>query len=584
MAIPESFLEELNARTDIVDLISGYVTLTKKGNRYWGLCPFHSEKTPSFSVSPDRQMYYCFGCHKGGGAVQFTMEMEGVGFPDAVGILAQRVGMTVPESRGSGDNRQRRERLYQLNREAARWFHQNLLEPENRFALEYFTNRGLSKRTIVNFGLGYSYDRWDMLIQAMGEKGYSKQELLDAGLVVKNDKGRLYDRFRGRVMFPIIDLRGNVIGFGGRVLDNGTPKYLNSPDTIIYNKSKNLFALNLARKSKQGRIILTEGYMDTIALHQAGFDCAVASLGTSLTPDHARMIAQRTQEVVISYDSDSAGVNAAQRAIQLLDKTGIRVKVLKVTGAKDPDEFIKKYGAAAFQKLIDGSENHVEFRLLQVKGKYDLTQDDQKVACIQELAEVISRLPGSAEREVYGNRMAKEMEITTETKLRENRRSLKRQTRREEKKQARKVLQPVQMNQPESRALRYDNMRSGKAEEGVIALLMNDPNLLSKVRGLSPEDFTVPVFGRIYQLIWERWTEDRPVSLNALGPELTGEEMNHLVSILQQPISQSNQEQALADYINIIQTESLKGGGTSELDDDALMAFREKKSWRNQNE
>ena len=577
MPIPEQFLEELNARTDIVDVVSNYVTLTKKGNRYCGLCPFHSEKTPSFSVSPDRQMYYCFGCHKGGGAVQFTMELEGVSFPDAVGILAQRVGLQVPETKGDGDSRKRRERLYQLNRDTARWYHENLLQPEARHALNYFTDRGLSRRTITNFGLGYAWDEWDGLIQEMGKRGYTKQELLDAGLVVKNDKGRIYDRFRGRVMFPIIDLRGNVIGFGGRVLDNSTPKYLNSPDTIIFNKSKNLFALNLARKSKQGRIILTEGYMDTIALHQVGFDCAVASLGTSLTEDHARMIAQRTQEVVISYDSDSAGVNAAQRAIQLLNKTGIKVKVLKVTGAKDPDEFIKKYGPAAFQKLIDGSENHVEFRLLQVKNKYDLTADDQKVACIQELANVIARLPGAAEREVYGNRMAADLGISADTMRREIDRSQKRQLRRGEKQQTRRVLQPVQMNQPEVRALRYDNMRSGKAEEGVISLLMNDPDLLSHTAGLRPEDFTVPLFGRVYEQIWARWSEGRPVSIHTLGQDLSGEEMNHLVSILQSPISQENRERAMQDYINIIQTERLKGVRRADVDDGALMAFRDKK-------
>lgn len=577
MPIPESFLEELYARTDITDLISSYVSLTKKGGRYWGLCPFHSEKTPSFSVSPDKQMYYCFGCHKGGGAAQFVMELEGVSFPEAVAILAQRAGLPVPESEGAGENRKKRERLYQLNKAAARWFHQNLLSPQARTAQEYFARRALTKRTITNFGLGYAFNQWDGLIKAMSEQGYQKQEMLDAGLVVKNEKGNIYDRFRGRVMFPIIDLRGNVIGFGGRVLDDSTPKYLNSPDTMIYNKSKNLFALNLAKKTKRGYLILTEGYMDTIALHQAGFDCAVASLGTSLTPDHARMIAQRTQEVILSYDSDAAGVNAAQRAIQLLNKTGVRIKVLKVTGAKDPDEFIKAYGPAAFQKLIDGSEDHVEFRLLQVKGKYHLEEDDQRVACIQELAEVIGRLPSAAEREVYGTRMAKELEITAETMLREIQRAQRRQLRWEKKQQARKVLQPVQMNQPESRALRYENMRSGKAEEGLIALLINDPGLLANTCGLSPEDFTVPLFGRVYQLIWERWSEERPVSLNALGPELNGEEMNHLASILQSPLSQGNREKAMRDYINIIQTEGLKGGSKAAIDDAALMAYRDKK-------
>lgn len=582
MAIPDTFLEELNARTDIVDLVSSYVSLTKKGGRYWGLCPFHSEKTPSFSVAPDRQMCYCFGCHKGGGPINFIMELEGVSFPDAVAILAQRANLPMPETKGEGESRKKRERLYDLNKRAARWFHHNLMEPMGRKGMDYFRDRGLSRKTITNFGLGYAPGSWDALIKAMAEEGFSKQELLDVGLVVKSEKGSIYDRFRNRVMFPIIDLRGNVIGFGGRVLDDSTPKYLNSPDTVIYNKSKNLFALNLAKKSKQGRIILTEGYMDTIALHQAGFDCAVASLGTSLTSDHARMIAQRTQEVVISYDSDKAGVNAAQRAIQLLNKTGVRVKVLKVTGAKDPDEFIKRFGSAAFQKLIDGSENQMEFRILQVKSKFDLTQDDQKVACIQELASLIARLPGSAEREVYGNRAAKDLEISPETMQREIQRSIRRQIAYEKKQQARKVLQPVQMNQPESRALRYENMRSGKAEEGIIALLLNDPGLLTAAGGLQPEDFTVPLFGRVYRIIRDRWAEDRPVSLNVLGPELSGEEMNHIASVLQSPISHSNRERAMQDYINIVHTQLIKGAGQKQVDDDALMAYRDRKGMEEQ--
>ena len=575
MPIPDSFLEELNARTDLVDLVSGYVTLTKKGNRYWGLCPFHSEKTPSFSVIPDRQMYYCFGCHKGGGAVQFTMELEGVGFQDAVGILAKRAGLQVPEGRENPERRKLRERLYQLNKDSARWFHENLMRPENSFALRYFTDRALSRRTITNFGLGYALDEWDGLIREMTGHGYSKQELLDAGLAVKNDKGRIYDRFRGRVMFPIIDLRGNVIGFGGRVLDDSTPKYLNSPDTPVFNKSKNLFALNLARKTKRGMIILTEGYMDTIALHQAGFDCAVASLGTSLTEEHARMIAQRTSQVVISYDSDSAGVNAAQRAIRLLNQTGINVRVLKVTGAKDPDEFIKKYGADAFQKLIDRSENHVEFRLLQVKGKYDLTQDDQRVSCIQELAETIAALPSAAEREVYGARMAQDLGITPETMQREIQQSRRREQRKQQRQQERRILQPVQQNQPENRAQRYTNMRSGKAEEGVIRLLLGDAGLLAQAAacGLSPEDFTVPLYGRVYTLLWERWDAHRPCDLNALGQEFGNQEMDQLVTILQHPVSQANREQAMRDYIRTIQTEAIKGRN----DNSALMAFRAQK-------
>lgn len=573
MAFPDSFLDELNARTDIVDLVSGYVNLTRKGNRYWGLCPFHSEKTPSFSVIPDRQMYYCFGCHKGGDAIHFVMEAEHLSFQEAVAVLAQRSGMQVPERREDGDLRRRRERLWALNREAARWFHRNLMAPENRFALSYFTNRGLSRRTINNFGLGYVPEGWDGLIREMEGQGYQKSELLDAGLVVKTDQGRIYDRFRNRVMFPIIDLRGNVIGFGGRVLDDSVPKYLNTPETVIFNKSRNLFALNLARKTKRDMLILTEGYMDTIALHQAGFDCAVASLGTSLTEEHARMIAQRTNQVVISYDSDSAGVNAAQRAIQLLNQTGVKVKVLKVTGAKDPDEFIKKYGPAAFQRLIDQSESHVEFRLLQVKQKYDLTRDDQRVACIQELAQTIASLPGAAEREVYGSRMARDLGISADAMAGEIQQQRTRENRRQRRQQERRVLQPVQQNQPESRALRYENMVSGKAEEGVIRLLLGDADLLRCTGGLAPEEFTVPLYGRVYRLLWERWDAGRSCSLSSMGQDFGSQEMDQLVSLLQQPVSQPNREQAMRDYIRTIRIQAIKSGA----DDSALMAFRNQK-------
>ncbi|MCD8127643.1 MAG: DNA primase, partial [Clostridiales bacterium] len=406
MAIPEAFLEELNERVDLVDVASGYTTLQKKGNRYWGCCPFHSEKTPSFSITPEKQMYYCFGCHKGGHLINFVMEAEGVGFVDAVGILAQRAGMPMPEDNGDRGEAKKRERLLSLNKEAARYFHANLTGPQGQQGQDYFARRGLSRRTVTNFGLGYSLPEWDGLIRAMTELGYSKLELLDAGLAVQSKKGGVYDRFRGRVVFPIIDLRGNVIGFGGRVLDDSTPKYLNSPDTVIYNKSKNLFALNLAKKSKAGYLILTEGYMDTIALHQGGFDCAVASLGTSLTENHARLLAKYTKEVVISYDGDQAGINAAQRAIGLLNKTGVSVRVLRVTGAKDPDEYIKKYGHNAFQRLIDGAAGQVPYRIGQIQQKYDLTADDQKVQYLQEAADLLARLSSPVEREIYGAQAA----------------------------------------------------------------------------------------------------------------------------------------------------------------------------------
>lgn len=402
MAIPEPFLDELLDRTDIVDLVSESVRLTQKGRNYWGLCPFHSEKTPSFSVSADKRIFKCFGCGKGGGAINFVMELDNLSFREAVEVLAKRVGMEVPDSGPSAGMRERREKLLELNKQAARTFHKWLYAPEGAEGLAYLQKRGLSRSTLTNFGLGFAPNSWDALIQALADQGYDKRDLLDAGLAVNNKDGRIYDRFRNRVMFPIIDVRGNVIGFGGRVMDDSTPKYLNSPDTPVYNKSRNVFALNIAKTSKAGRVILTEGYMDTISLHQAGFDCAVASLGTSLTSEHAQLLARYFQEVIISYDGDGAGVAAAQRAIPLLEKAGLKVKVLRMQGAKDPDEFIKRFGREAFAKLLERSENQVDYRLAQIQKKYDLTDDGQKVAFLQEAAQLIASLSSAVEREIYG--------------------------------------------------------------------------------------------------------------------------------------------------------------------------------------
>lgn len=579
MAIPESFLEEVNARTDIVDLISAYVPLQKKGNRYWGCCPFHSEKTPSFSVSPERDMYYCFGCHKGGSAISFIMEQESVGFVDAVTILAQRAGLQMPETRDNPGEQKKRERLYELNKEAARFFHANLNAPEGEPGRRYLMERGLSKKTITNFGLGYSPNRWDGLIKAMQARGYSKLEMIDAGLVVTNQKGSIYDRFRGRVMFPIIDLRGNVIGFGGRVLDDSKPKYLNSPDTIIYNKSRNLFAMNIAKKSKSDRIILTEGYMDTISLHQGGFDYAIASLGTSLTEDHARLLSKYCKEVILSYDGDSAGIAAAQRAIGILGKVGLSVKVLRVTGAKDPDEFIKKYGSPAFQKLLDGSENQMEYQLLQVRQKHDVSTDEGRISYLKDAAALIARLSSPVEREIYAGRVAEGVKLDRSTMIAEVNRQRKQATYRERRKEERRAMLPAANQQPEERRFRYDNVRSALAEEGVIRLLLSDGTLYAYTGNLTPEMFSSPLLQKIFSILLERWKAGKETSFSVMSAALDPDELSHLTRFMQQPESLSNSRQALADYINTIQGEYAKRQSTG---DDALLALARRKNMEEQ--
>ena len=563
MAIPERFLDELIARTDIVDLVSESVRLTKKGRNYWGLCPFHSEKTPSFSVSADKQIYKCFGCGKGGGAINFVMELDNLPFRDAVVLLAKRAGLEVPDSGYSAGAKERREKLLAINKQAARAFHRWLYTPEGAEGLAYLQRRGLSRRTLTSFGLGFAPNRWDALIQELGQQGYDKRDLLDAGLAVNNQDGRIYDRFRNRVMFPIIDIRGEVIGFGGRVMDDSTPKYLNSPDTPVYNKSRNVFALNIAKKSKAGRVILTEGYMDTISLHQAGFDSAVASLGTSLTPEHAQLLSRYFPEAIIAYDGDGAGVSAAQRAIPLLERAGMKVRVLRMTGAKDPDEFIKQYGRDAFLRLLDQSENQVDYRLEQIRKKYDLSDDSQKVGFLQEAAQLLSSLPSAVEREIYGRHAAETAGVSPEAVAQEVKKSFQRRLRKEQKQQERRDLTPAIQLQPKARGLRYDNIRSARAEEGVLRLLLLDPSLSRELTQLRPEEFSSPLLGKAYALLLRRAEEGLSTQLSLLAGELTSEEMDHLTQVASAPESMANSRQSLADYIAVIRAEAIKRSGAS---------------------
>ena len=583
MPLPEQFLDELISRTDIVDLVSESVRLTKKGNSYWGCCPFHSEKTPSFHVVPDRQMYKCFGCGKGGGAINYVMELENLPFRDAVAVLAQRAGMPVPEFGGSAPGaRERRDKILEINRQAARAFHRWLNAPQGAAGLAYLQSRGLSRRTRTNFGLGFAPDSWDGLITELAAQGYDKRDLLDAGLAVSSKDGRIYDRFRNRVMFPIIDVRGNVIGFGGRVMDDATPKYLNSPDTPVYNKSRNVFALNIAKGSKAGRVILTEGYMDTIALHQGGFDSAVASLGTALTEEHGQLLSRYFKEAVIAYDGDGAGVAAAQRAIPILEKAGLKVKVLRMQGAKDPDEFIKSYGRDAFAKLLDQSENQVDYRLAQLQKKYDLSDDGQRVAFLQEAAQLVSSLHSAVEREIYGGHAAQTAGVTPETMKLEVDRALKARLRKAKKQQERRDMAPASQLQPKSRGLRYENIRSARAEEGLIRLLILEPGLIRRMDGVTGAEFSSPLLGRAFGRLAARAREGLSTHPAVLTEEFTGEEMDHLIQVAEQPESPANRGRAIADYISVIRGERLLRGG-GEQGDELLRAaqrnYQQKKAY-----
>ena len=572
MAFPPAFIDELTARNPIEDVVGQYVTLKRSGSNLFGLCPFHGEKTASFSVSPDKGIYYCFGCHKGGGVINFQMEIEGLSYPDAVRALAKRVGMEVPDDEQYQSRYRQQERLWALSKEAARFFNAQLYAPQGREGLAYAQKRGMPQSTLTKFGIGFAPDSWDALTKAMLAKGYTEEELKDSGLVsVSQKSGRIYDRFRNRLMFPIIDVRGNVIGFGGRVMDDSTPKYLNSPETLIFNKRKNLFALNLAKKSKLGFLILVEGYMDAVALHQYGFDCAVASLGTSLTEEHATLLSRYTEQVVLIYDGDQAGQNATQRAIPMLEKAGLQVKVLKMRDAKDPDEYLKKFGADRFRLLLEESSNRVEYQLNAILRKYDLSQDEERVRFIAEASEFIAGLGNAVQREVYGTRAAEAASISYDAIKIEINKAYRRLQAREKKKQEKIDLSPARNLQPKARSIRYDNMKSAMAEEEILAMILREPALLDNIVNLREEMFSCPLLGRAFGQLERRHSQGLEVSLSVLE-ELTPEEMSHMAGILQRqqgPVS----EQALQDCVRTVQQEYQSGNVRSE---DDLLLLRNK--------
>lgn len=576
----QRFLDELIARSDIVDVVSGYVALQRKGGNLFGLCPFHNEKTPSFSVSPDKQIYHCFGCKKGGGVINFIMEIENLTFPEAVRFLAKRANLPVPEDDGPQDGADRlRRRVLELNRDAARWYYDLLCSPEGAAVQAYLDKRQIRKSIAVRFGMGASPDRWDGLLTAMTRRGYTKEELLAAGLVVNGRNGRLYDKFRNRLMLPVIDTRGDVVGFGSRVIDNSEPKYMNTTETITYSKRRILYGLNLAKKTKRPNIILCEGNLDVVTLHQAGFDNAVASMGTALTVEQTRLLSRFTKELVLCYDNDNAGQLATQRALELLNNSEFSVKVLKLPNRmvdgkptkQDADDFIKNYGPAAFENLLSGSENGMEFRMTQIAARYDLTSDEGRIGYAGEMAEELCRLENAVERDVYTNRAAQTAGLSPEAMKLEVQRAFKRRAARDRKARERQELNLTRSLQPADRAIRYDDLRSAMAEEGVIRLLMQDDSLFPDQPPLREDEFSSPLLGRIYGELWR--CRGGGSSMAALSASLTPEEMSHLTTLLQKPESTANAPQALADYIRIIREEGVKRSGRSAMD--ALAAARD---------
>lgn len=554
MYYPEELIEEVRTRNDIVEVISGYVRLQKKGSNYFGLCPFHNEKSPSFSVSPGKQMYYCFGCGAGGNVITFLMEYENQTFPEAVRTLAQRAGIALPEADDSKEARQadsRRAKLLEINKEAAKYFYYQLRTERGSVGMEYLRKRELSDETMNHFGLGYANKYSNDLIQYLKSKGYSEDLIRDAGLCNVGEKHGMYDKFWNRVMFPIQDINHRVIGFGGRVMGDGKPKYLNSPETEIFDKSRNLYGLNFARTSRKGNVILCEGYMDVIAMHQAGFTQAVASLGTAFTSGQASLLRRYANEILLSYDSDGAGVNAALRAIGILKEAGMTGRVINLEPYKDPDEFIKALGGEEFQKRLDHAENSFFFELRQLQKNYDLSDPEQKTAFHREIARKLCTFSEEVERENYIEAVAQKYHIGFEN-LRRLVGTYAAQT---------GLAQPV--IRPKSGVQKKNTAAEGikNSQKLLLTWLVEQPQLYRQIsKYISPKDFTEGLYEKVADRLFEELEQGNinPASIISMFEE--EEDQREAASLfhtkLERLESTAEQEKALHDIVCAVKRNS----------------------------
>lgn len=575
--LSESFIQQLKQYSDIEHIVSGYVQLKKKGRYLSGLCPFHSEKSPSFFVYPQTQSFYCFGCGAGGDVITFIRQIENLEYMEAVRFLADRCGMTVPQDSEDDGRARLKKRVLEINRETAHYFHDCLMSEQGKDAYAYLIRRGRDRKTIRHFGLGYAPDSWHGLVEHLRTKGFSEKEMIEANVAVQSQKGGAYDRFRNRVMFPIINVRGNVIAFGGRALDDKGAKYLNSSDTIVFKKSKNLFALNFAKTSKLPGLILAEGYMDVIAIHQAGFDNAVATLGTSLTEEQARLISQYADKVVLAYDSDGPGQAATKRALNIFDEVGVKVTVLSMTGAKDPDEYIQKYGRERFAMLIDGSRNAIEFELSRLRNNHDVQTADGKVNFLKEACKLFAGIRNPVEREVYITQVANELEISPQA-IKAQIQSLdkREQSRQRRQQKADTNIYIGRMAAAKNDVSRQVNLRYAMAEEGILYCLMKNPDFYQTVREkIAPEDFVTEVNRELYTAMVKRLESGQPIEMLDLSSELSPQAMGRVSAILATAPVQRCDLAELDDYIQrLSEHRNVKTEKeVAQMDDDALEAY-----------
>lgn len=562
MALNENFLQELKFKTDIEDIISTYVTLKKRGNTSVGLCPFHNEKTPSFTVYNDTQSFYCFGCGAGGDAIGFIRKIENLDYIDAVKLLAQRAGMQMPQDGFDDSISKKRRRILEINRESAKFFHSYMMSEQGRVGLEYFLNRGLTKKTITKFGLGYAPDSWDSLLKHLKSLGYGIGEMVDAGVVKVGRNNNYYDTFKNRVMTPIIDVRGNVIAFGGRVLDDSKPKYVNTSDTLVYKKTNELFALNLAKDSGKDTLILCEGYMDVISMHQAGFTNAVAGCGTALTSEQVRLISRYANEVILAYDADEAGQKAVHKAMNLFKTTDVKIKVPKFVGGKDPDEIIKKLGRDKFKGMLEGATNDTEFALLEIKDKYDISTTQGKIDFVGDALKVIASLQ-PVEQDLYLSRISNELSIeksslklqlSTIVKLRKNR---------EKKSQYKTIINDYTRNEARKTYDTGISTRQSKAESRLLTLLIYYPDCSKLLNNFDSSRLSDGFVKKAYAALLERINDGLDFDLMTLGEQFSDTDYAEFSKLMNTNIDSANPKEEFKDCLNIINEEYEKKNSSS---------------------
>lgn len=573
--LSEDFLYQLKQNNSIDAVMSTYANLQRRGHNFVCLCPFHSEKTPSCTVYPDSDSFYCFGCGAGGDVITFIRKIENLEYIEAIKFLAERSGISMPEDAQNNQLSKIKARTLEINRVAARFFYSQLTSKNGEKGLRYIAGRGLSPETVKKYGLGYAEDSWDSLRKYMLAQGFSEDELVVASVCARSQNGRVYDVFRDRVMFPIVDLRGNVIAFGGRIIDGTGPKYLNSSDTPVFKKSRNLFSLNFAKNSKLDRLILAEGYMDVISINQAGFENVVATLGTALTQEQARLMSQYSKEIIIAYDSDGAGQAATHKAINLLGEVGVNTKIIKMDGAKDPDEFIKKFGAVRFKLLLDNSDGAIAFELAKCESGLDISTDVGKVEFLKRAIKVLSDISSPIERDVYISRIASDNGISKEVIRAQVSGLIKKRINTNEKHEWKALTSSGTVHDrinPDAATFPREN----KAERGIVSYLFNHPDKLDYITSKLPSDKFVTAFNKkVYEKIVEVINNSMEFSILSLGSEFSVDEMGKISEILAKSKEISITEKAIDDYIDVLLLHKINEEPKSEISDDDLRNYAE---------